>query len=125
MVIINYLGKTQTIDDKLIPENVSMTKPLKFESEENYSFKYVNPNNDYDVVEMDFLGAGIGWEIRGMFVPGDSRPYVLRYLSGPEKYRTKVHELVHKQFHNEGIPQSEYEVRRITSEITNFKDYYS
>ncbi|GIU69360.1 MAG: hypothetical protein KatS3mg002_0596 [Candidatus Woesearchaeota archaeon] len=89
-----------------------------------YYTSYYIPNNDYDVVEVDFLGAGIGWEIRGMFIPGNPKPFVLRNLPGPEKYRTKQHELIHKEFYDSGIPQSEYEVRRITSQKTNFNDYY-
>lgn len=124
MVLINYLGKNVSLEEKVVPENMTVTRPPKFEEASTYDHKYVFPDNDYDAVEVDFLGAGPGWEIRGMFIPGNSRPYVLRNLPGPEKYRTKKHEFVHKDFYDSGIPQSESEVRRITSTITNFTDYY-
>ena len=126
MVIINYLGRKDSIDDVFMPEGISITNtPIFREHDLSYDQKYLRPNNDYDVIEIDFLGAGPGWEIRGLFVPGNSRPYVLRNLHGPEKYRTKKHELVHKDLYDEGIPQSESEVRRITSGITDFRDYYA
>ncbi len=138
MVIINYSGRRDVssvsldgiVDSAKIPQkdgnmNVSADILPQFYSTSTPYMKYKTQIPEYSAHEVDFIAAGTDFVVKGMFIPGNSKPYVLRNLPGPEKYITLTHELVHSEFHDAGIPQSEYEVRRVTSERTNFKDYYA
>lgn len=133
MVIINYSGRRDVslegiVDPKIAPKENNISTSLdvlpQFYSTSTPYMTYTTPIPEYPAHEVQSIAEGMNFVVKGMFVPGNSKPYVLRNLPRPEKYIVTTHEQVHSEFHDAGIPQSEYEVRRITSERTNFTDYF-
>lgn len=128
-----YLGQ-KSLDDSL-EKRIGSENIAQYVSNSSNKFVLDSKNSNYQTYtvsipeylahEVSFIAAGENFVVKGMFVHGDSKPYVLRDLFGPEKYQVIVHELVHDRVHNDGLPQMEWQVRDITSNLTGFKDYYS
>ena len=81
---------------------------------------YLQPENS-EVIEVDYLGGGDGWQILGMYVPSEDKAYVLRHLDPKTKEYVKAHELSHRRRQYSGETQNERSVDAETEHKVGYK----
>ena len=117
--IVKSIGRHQ----KHIAKNYNTVKEYRNNHSDKDIERFLEETTDSVVEEVDFIGAGPGWQILGMYLPGSDRVLIYRGLDPGTKTQVLAHELEHRRRAYFGESQDEHMVDVAAAYSTGFRMY--